>query len=247
MKVGSRRLLMLRIALALLNDARRHGTFESDAKALATRTAELEAEFTEGGSDHSSDPEITIQAIPLTSNEINLSIASEDLVSRFVSLRLDGLLHEGGVSISVSLDAVSGAEELSPSELAQLTQPSAELDIPPRFRGDRLLRTIAAPQQPDSEIQILATELFDDGLIVHISFNRETDSLEAAGSGGPPWGSELTLSVEDDLGTEYHGIIESESGGEQVAHESVVFVPAIPATARVLHVISRSGTVELAL
>ncbi len=245
-QVGPSDELTLRVALALLDDARRRGAFETDAKALAARTAELEAEFTESRTEWNSDSEPTVQASPVTAEEINLSTTAGDLVVRFASLRLDGVLHRGGVAFGVSLDAVSEAE-LSPSELEQVTQLEAEPGMPPKFRGGRFRGAVPAPLQPGSEIQILATELFDDGLIVHASFNREAESLEDAGSIRLSWRPGTDLSVEDDIGTEYHAMVSSEGGGAQVAHQSVVFAPAVPADARVLRVISRKGAVELAL
>lgn len=244
-------LLMLRVGLALLDDARRLGGFETDEKRLSARTAELVAELVGVLPADPPGDEAPVQAIPLDADRVLLSASYEDSTSVGATLRTDGVLLDEGVTIGVSLEPVDESE-LSPEELEQMREEMAKFEAEqkrPQFGGGRFLRALAVEPQPGSEVQVLAAELFEDGLIVHHSFNREPGSLKSIASMDPAeWPeTEPRLRVEDDLGTEYYPSGGAGAGGVQVAHGGSAFAPAVPGAARTLRISSDSGTVELPL
>lgn len=91
-------------------------------------------------------------------------------------------------------------------------------------------------------------ELFDDGLVVHYTFDQAAESIESIMSTELSEGLEAGsgFRVEDDLGTGYYEN-GGGGGGVQVVHGAFAFVPAVPPAARMLRISSRSGTVELPL
>lgn len=242
------RALMLRVALVLLDDARRAGGFETDEGKLEARSAELAAEFGADLPADDADGRQPVEACPESAEQIHLTVHIDDLTSFFASLRSDGVLHGGGTTFGVSLEPTDEAG-LTPADLERMARVQAEVATRAIFRGDRFIRAVAAPSQPDAEVRILAAELFADGLIVHLTYDREEGPTQSEfpDPHDLPWDEEPALTVEDDVGTEYVRNLGGEGGGVQVAHDSIRFSPTVPAEASLLRVTSRSGTVELPL
>ena len=240
-------MLLLRVGLGLIDDARHGGGFETDETKLAARVSELLESL---GAWSTSEGDAPVQATPLERDRVLLSAPTGEHSADEVVLRADGILLEEYSSIGVELEAVNPTE-LSAEQEEELREARARFEAhmrQPRFRGERFLRVLAAEPQSGAEVQLLAAELFDDGLVVHCTFDQAPESIE------PIMPTELSeglkagpgLRVEDDLETEYH---ESGGGGGgvQVVHGAYAFVPAVPSDARVLRISSRSGTVELPL
>jgi len=245
-------LLLLRVALALIDEARRTGAFETDEEKLTARAAELADEFASGAPKGSSaGGEARVQAAPLTADHISLSAPFGESSSVDQTLRADGVLLGGGVSTSVSFESIDETG-LSPEEAEKMRQAVAEFEAKqarPQLGGGHFLRALAAEPQPGSEVQILAAELFDDGMLIHYTHDQEPESLESIVSGDPSqWlEPEPMLLVEDDLGTKYYESGGGGGGGVQVVHGASGFAPAVPSEARIIRITTDSGTVELRL
>lgn len=241
--------LLLRVALALLGEARLHGDFGEEA-ALAERAAALTAEF-DGGAP-SPDPERPpVTASPLRPDRISLSAPFGERSSVVESLRLDGILFDGGTVSSVTFEQIE-PRELSPEERADLERRQAEWraeqDRQQRFTATRFVRSVAAPPQPGAAVPILAVELFEDGFYVEHTYDTEppTFDLEMTAQQLLELEKDPEVKVEDDLGTEY---FESGGGGGgvRVSHSSRGFAPAPPPNARALVITAGGATVELDL
>jgi hypothetical protein len=106
-----------------------------------------------------------------------------------------------------------------------------------------LVRVLQAPPQTDDEVKLLTLELYEDGFIVRHLVPGGLEMPASAGEAGlNPMGlSSLTL--RDDLGTEYE-VIGMTSGRN---HGFTMFRPPIPAHASWLDVSSKSGIVRFDL
>jgi hypothetical protein len=244
-------LLLLHVALALIDDARRLGAFETDEEKLAARVAALADELGSGARPATSERDGRVEATPLSADRIELSADFSESSSVFETLRADGVLLGGGTSMSISAQTIDEAE-LSPEEAEEMRQAVAEFEARqarPQFRGEHFLRALAAEPQPDAEFQILAAELFDDGFLVHYTHDQEPGSLESIVSDDPRQWLENRhgLRVEDDLGTEYFESPAGGSGGVQVVHGASAFAPAVAPQAGTLRITTPAGTVELPL
>jgi hypothetical protein len=238
---------MLRVGLALIDDGRRHGGFETDQKKLGSRTAELVEElgvksypFNSGGG---------VAATPLDSSRIILSAPYSETGAVTVTLRVDGVLLDEGGTIEAALAGVDEMGDITPEELEETTRAEERLGASPSFSGERFLRAVAGDPQPEREVQILATELFEDGLLIHYTFDRQSEEPQAPLSREVPrWPpNEVGMRVEDDLGTEYLKDFRGGGGGVQVVHGSCTFSPAVPAEADLLRITTRCGGVDLPL
>lgn len=234
--------LLLRVGLVLIDDARRGEGFEIDEAKLTTR---VNAILRTLGAETPDPAEAPVQATPEDRERVLLTAPTGDGTSTSSLLRADGVLLEGYSSMSVSMEAVDTAE-LSPEqeEDLQRIQESYEAQMRlPRFEGRRFLRVLTTDPQPGAQVQILAVELFDDGLAVHYTHDQNPESLESDRmlEGFEPWAG---IRVEDDIDTEYHG---GGGGGVKVVHGTTGFAPAVPDAARLLRISSRSGPVELTL
>jgi hypothetical protein len=240
-------ILLLRVALALIDDARRDGGFETEGTKLAARVGELLKSL---GAASASRNEAPVQATPLERDRVLLKAPTGEHSADEVVLRADGILLEEYSSFGIEVEAVDPTE-LSAKQEEELREARAKFETRlrrPRFRGERFLRVLTAEPQSGSEVQFLAAELFDDGLVVHYTFDQAAESIESIMSTELSEGLEAGsgFRIEDDLGTEYY---ESggESGGVQVVHGAFAFAPAVPPAARMLRISSRSDTVELPL
>ncbi len=240
-------ILLLRVALALLGEARLRGDFGEEA-ALAERAAALTAEF--NGSAPSPDPPVT--ASPLRPDRISLSAPFGEHSSVVESLRLDGILFDGGTVSGVSFEQIE-PRELSPEERADLERRQvewrAEQERRRRFTATRFVRSVAAPPQPGAAVPILAVELFEDGFYVEYTYDTEPSTFDPEMTAQQLLADEKdpAVKVEDDLGTEYFESGGGGGGGVRVFHSSCGFAPAPPPSARALLITAGGATVELDL
>jgi hypothetical protein len=119
------------------------------------------------------------------------------------------------------------------------------------FTGLNLRRVLVAPKGFNHEdVKVLAIELYDDGLIVRwvcpglelpVPDFADSDTATVETFDLP------SFEVRDDVGTRYR--IEGASGGDAVGavRGESVYVPAIPAEARKLTVVTGARSVELNL
>jgi hypothetical protein len=240
-------ILLLRVALALLGEARLRGDFGEEA-ALAARAAALTAEF--NGSAPSPDPERPpVTASPLRPDRISLSAPFRECSSVVESLGLDGILFDGGTMSGVIFEQI----EPSPEEHTDLERRQAEWraeqERRQRFTATRFVRTIAAPPQPGATVPILAVELFEDGFYVEYTYDTEppTFDLEMTAQQLLAREKDPEVKVEDDLGTEYFESGGGGGGGVRVSHSSRGFAPAPPPNAHTLLLTAGGATVELDL
>jgi hypothetical protein len=186
----------------------------------------------------------------MDAEHVRLSARLDENGSVGAVLRTDGVLLEENTTVGVSAEEIDPAE-LSAEEKEELWAARERYEAMmrrPQFRGGQFRRALPAEPQPGSEVRILAAELFDDGLIVHLSYDETEEDSEAAEWGEPPetFDQRAGIRVEDDLGTDFH---ESggTAGGIQVIHGTLAFAPAVPPQARALRVTSHGGKVELFL
>lgn len=244
-------LLLLRVALGLLNDARGRGNFETDQARLDARVVELVDELN-GYLLTSAPPEAQpVQAAADGPDRINLSVAFGESSAIVATLRSDGVLLEQGVTAELRAESIDESK-LSPIELEELKRAQTEFQAAqsrPQLSGERFLRALAADPQPDSEVQILAVELFADGLLVHHTFDQEPVSLDSAVTDGLAMWPEprVRIQLEDDLGTDYYASGGGGGGGVQVVHAASGFAPAVPGDASVLRIEFDGRTTELSL
>jgi hypothetical protein len=243
-------ILLLRVALALLGEARLRRDFGEEA-ALAERAATLAAEF--NGGAPSPDPERPpVEASLLRPNRISLSAAFRKRSSVVESLSLDGILFDGGTVGSVTFKQVEPGE-LSPEERADLDRRQAEWravrERRQRFTATRFVRSVAAPSQPGVTVPILAVELFEDGFYVDYTYDTAPPTLDLEMTAEQFFAREKDpeVKVEDDLGTGYFESGGGGGGGVRVSHSSRGFAPAPPPAARVLRITTGGATVELDL
>jgi hypothetical protein len=126
-------------------------------------------------------------------------------------------------------------------------------------------RALAIGHQPDAAVQILAVELYGDGVIVRHSYNDPVEVrprlplhyyelagaeppieellAEARAEGGNP---APNVSLSDDLGTTYF-VSGSHEGGVQVMHGESRFTPGVPAAAKRLEISTYAGTITVDL
>jgi len=151
-------LLLLRVGLALIDDARRTGAFETDEEKLSARVDALAAELGSGAAPGGPVGEAPVRATPLTGDRLELAAAHGESSAVEATLRADGVLLEQGSSTSVSAVLVDEAD-LSPEEAEEMQRAVAEFEAKmaqPRLSAERFLRAIAAAPQPGSEVQVLA-------------------------------------------------------------------------------------------
>ncbi|HWI94528.1 MAG TPA: hypothetical protein VNS60_00515 [Solirubrobacterales bacterium] len=243
-------ILLLRVALALLGEARLRGDFGEEA-VLAARAAALTAEF--NGSAPSPDPEPSpVTTSLLRPDRISLSAPFSESSSVVESLRLDGILFDGGTVSGVTSEEIE-PRELSPEEQADLERRQAEWRAEQkrrqRFTATRFVRSVVAPPQPGSTVPILAVELFEDGFYVEYTYDTEPPTFDPEMTAQQFLALEKDpeVKVKDDLGTEYFESGGGGGGGVRVSHSSRGFAPAPPPDAHVLRITAGGATVELAL
>ncbi len=238
-------LLLNRVALGLIQDARSHGGFGEDEAALRSHAVQLAAKL---AGDTGAEPERDPVELELRSGgRIELSVPFDGEFREWAELREDGVVLGGGTE-GPSRTWTRKTEDMEPwekeaQEREDLARKAARGK--PKFRGKRYLRTLVPSPQPGAEERILAIELYDDGLIVEFTYDTEPLSEEKLESMFYP--PRPPMRVEDDIGTDYYeGERASYGGGPGASHSYFTFAPAVPAAARVLRITTTSGTVEVA-
>jgi hypothetical protein len=267
--------LMLAVAARLLGEARLARSFPVEEGALADFAARLAPEL-------EPDEHIVLAAalpadLPRADFKVELDPPEPDAIgigcrygshSDFGRLRLDGVLDEQGGSVGFGPTTPGSEVELSPLEQEVMQRAVAERregGERPRFRGEEFRRARAVAPQPGNVVQVLAAELYGDGLIVRYTYDDPVDVgspiplhyydlagveppldeliAEAEAAGG---NLEPGIAVRDDLGTRYVHAGWGR-GGVQVAHGEAQFTPAVPDAATRLIVSSYAGAVEVDL
>lgn len=237
-------LLLNRIALGLIQDARLSDGFGEDEAALQSHAVRLAEEFTgDTGADSGQDPvELTLRS----GGRIELAVPFDAGFRVTAELREDGVVLGGGTS-GTSRTRTLRPEEMEPWEKEEQGRQDLAREAArgkPKFRGKRYLRTLAAPPQPGADERILAIELYADGLIVEFTYDTEPPTEEQMESMFHP--PRPPMRLEDDVGTDYYeGERASYGGGPGASHSYFTFAPAVPAAARVLRITTNGGTVEV--
>lgn len=246
-------ILLLRVALRLLGDARLRGDFGNEAD-LAERAATLAEELT-GGAPSPDPQRAAVEVELLRPDRISLAAPFEEGSATSWSLMLDGTLFDGATVGSVSTVQVD-PQELSPEERAGLEQLQAEWQAQferlQQFTATRFVRAVVAPPQPNAEVRVLAAMIYEDGFYVELTYDTEPQAaLDAAMTAEQFVASyretEPEIKVDDDVGTEYFWSGGGGGGGVAVSHSSRGFAPAPPPEARVLRITAGGTTIELEL
>lgn len=246
-------ILLLRVALRLLGEARLRGDFGEEAE-LAERATALAEELTGGAT--SPDPIRPVVEVALLRPD-RISLVARFRENSFTSWRLmlDGTLYDGGGGGSVTAVMVD-PEDLSDEERLDLERRQAGWEADrarlEQFTATRFVRAVAAPPQPDAAVRVLAVLLYEDGFYVEHTYDKEPPTFEPEMEAEEFFALHLEekpeISVNDDVGTEY---FESGGGGwgggVGVSHSSLGFAPAPPPDARLLRISVSGETVELDL
>jgi hypothetical protein len=193
--------------------------------------------------------------------------------SLFARLRIDGVLDHQGHGMGIGFHDPEQRVELTAEEQEVMrlafesdqVEAGAEEPTRPRerFDGTELHRVLPVPRQQGSPVQILAVELYDDGVVVCFAYDDPVDvelniPLEFYDRVGrePPLDRLLAearaqggnlrpgISIHDDLGTEYREAASAE-GGVQTVHGEKSFTPAVPPGSRRLTISSYAGSVDI--
>jgi len=244
-------ILLLRVALALLGEARLRGNF-GDNTDLAERAAALATEFA-GGVPSPYPKHPAIEGSLLRPDRISLSAPFGEGGSIVESLDLDGILFDGGTAFGVTYKQVE-PNEMNPEERADLERRQAkwrvEQERRQRFTASGFVRSVAAPSQPGATVPILAVELFEDGFYVEFTYDTEPPTFDLDEMTAEQFlarEKDPEITVEDDLGTEYFESGGGCGGGVRVSHSSRGFAPAPPPNARILRITAGGAPVELDL
>jgi hypothetical protein len=247
-------ILLLRVALVLLGEARLRGDFGDEA-ALRERAIALADEFT--GGTPSPDPWRAVMEVDLLRpDRISLAAPFEPDHATTWSLMLDGTLYDGATMGSVRAKMIDRAT-LSDEERADLERRQKEwearIERERRFTAARFVRAVAAPPQPTATHPVLAVLLYEDGFYVEYTYDKEAPptfdpEMDAARFFAAQREDKPEIAVADDIGTEY---FESGGGGwgggVRVSHSSQGFAPTPPPEARLVRITVNGETVELDL
>jgi hypothetical protein len=268
--------LLLAVAARLLGEARLGGEFPTGAGALddfASRLSpELEADehVLTAGEEPAGLPRADFKVELGEPEPAAIEISCRyDSHTEYGRLGIDGILDEQGGSTGYGPASPETRIELSPLEQEVMSRVAEQRrergGRAPHFQGEEFIRALAVAPQPGAVVQILAAELFGDGLIVRYTYDDPVevrsrvplDYYELAGVEPPieellaeaeaeGGNLEPAVSLADDLGTRYANS-GGGRGGVQVAHGEARFTPAVPAAATRLIVSSYAGTVDVAL
>jgi hypothetical protein len=246
-------ILLLRVALRLLGEARVRGDFGGE-EAAAERAVAIAEKITGGApSPHPRRP--LIEASLIRPDRISLSAPFDSSSSTAWSLMLDGTLYGGMTVTGYGFVEAEEPEELSEEEEAERERLQAEWRVRTerirQFTAARFVRALTPPSQPGSPRPILAVLLYEDGFYVESTYDKDAPTfdpgMDARQFFAAQRGEEPVITVTDDLGTEYFESGGGGSGGVRVSHASLGFAPAPPAAARVLRVSTDGTTVEFRL
>lgn len=247
-------ILLLRVALRLLGEARLRGDF-GEERELGERAVALMDEMT-GGTPSPDPRRAKIEVGLLRPDRISLSVPFEEDRATTWSLMLDGTLYDGATvgsvrAVRIDPDTLSAAERADLERRQEEWQ--AERGRLEQFTATRFLRAVAAPPQPGAAIRVLAVLLYEDGFYVDATYDKEEPppfdpEMDAERFFAMPDEEKPEFKITDDVGTEY---FESGGGGwgggVRVAHSSLGFAPAPPPDARILHIVTGDASVDLDL
>jgi hypothetical protein len=237
-------LLLNRVVLVLLDDARHAGGFGDDEAALESRAVAL----TKGFLDPASLPgDISVRLKLLKGDRIEFRVGEHEGMHATAEVRGDGYVLSGSTGQS-GRAVVTKPEDMEPWEREEQRRRKLAHEAAkgkPKFHGREYLRTVAAPSQPGAALRILAAALYDDGLIVEFTYDTEVPSREDLER--MPETPRPPMRIEDDLGTDYYEGERAGYGGSPASQAHFSFAPAVPAGARALRITTDSGTVELDL
>jgi hypothetical protein len=247
-------ILLLRVALVLLGEARLRGDFGDEA-AIRERAVALADEFT-GGAPPPDPRRPPIEVDLLRPDRISLAASLEPGHTSTWSLMLDGTLYDGGTIGRVTAKMID-RETLSTEERADLERREKEREASRererRFTAFRFVRAVAAPPQPTATYPVLAVLLYEDGFYVEYTYDKEEPmtfdpEMDAAQFFAARREDKPEIAIADDSGTDY---FESGGGGwgggVRVSHSSQGFAPAPPPEAGLLRVTVNGETVDLDL
>ena len=177
---------MLAVAARLLGEARLAGAFPTGDGALAAFAARIAPELEpdehividkdDDGDLPRSDYKLVVSAEERDSVGLSCRYGAHSIFGR---LRMDGVIDEGGFGVGVSFDDPEARIELSPVEQEVLTLAFAEKrrqgGTRSVFAGAEFLGALAVPPQTGAAVQILAVELYDDGLLVSFTYDDPVD------------------------------------------------------------------------
>jgi hypothetical protein len=246
-------ILLLRVALRLLGEARLRGDFGSD-EALAERAVAI-AEEISGGAPSPDPRRAVIEASLIRPDRISLSAPFDGSSSTAWSLMLDGTLYGGATVTGYGFVKAEEPEELSEEEEAERERLRAEwrarAERSRQFTAAHFVRALTPPSRPGSPRPILAVLLYEDGFYVESTYDNDAPTfdpeMDARQFFAMHRGEEPLITVTDDLGTGYFTSGGGGSRGVQVSHASLGFAPAPPPTARVLRITTDGTSVELPL
>lgn len=237
-------LLLNRVVLGLLDDARHAGGFGDDESALRARAAELAQRFVDPASIAG---DISVWLKLLKGGRIEVRVGEDEGAHANAEVREDGYVLGGGIGRRGRVRTRKPAD-MEPWEREELQRRKLADEArrgKPKFDGRDYQRTVVAPPQPEAKQRILAVELYGDGLIVDFTYDTEMPTAEEIEetyiTPRPP------MRVEDDLGTDYYEGERASFGGGPASQAYFTFAPAVPPAARVLRITTDSGTVELDL
>jgi hypothetical protein len=244
-------LLLNRVVLGLLDDARRRGGFGEDEKALTARATELAVRLAANSGAKPDLPEVELKL--RSGGRIEIEVRLADGVHAHAGLREDGYVLSGGTGGPEQSWGPIDLSDLTDKERAAKERQDRAYELSrgkPAFRRKRYDRTIAAPTQPTATVRILAAGFYADGLVVHYTYDvpELTDEELLREAERPYADAPPLISIADDLGTDYYesgGA--SYGGGPGASHSHQGFAPAVSATATVLHVTTDDGTVDIPL
>lgn len=265
------------VAARLLAEARLRSEFPVDEDRLSSFLAVIDAELRDD--EHvvldvddaldlpRSDYRLVVRDPEPEAIHLNCHYGSHSVSAR---LRIDGVLDEQGYGMGISFDDPEEQVELSPQEQEVARLAFERMEAGHRsghraFLGSEFHRALAVDPQPGAPIQIVAVELYGDGVVVQHSYDDPVEveprlpmHLYELADAEPPIDEMLAearagggnlrpnVSLGDDLGTAYHNSGTAE-GGVQVVHGEARFAPAVPTEAERLVISTYAGSVTIDL
>jgi hypothetical protein len=246
-------ILLLRVALRLLGEARLRGDFGAE-EALGERAVAIAAELT--GGEPSPDPRRAVVEVGLIrTDRITLSAPFDRSSAVIENLMIDGTLYGGG-GVTGYGPVRSEPQELSEEQRAERERRQAEwltrTARSRRFTATRFVRALTPPPRPGAFRPILAVLLYEDGFWLESTYDKDTRTFDPHMDDEQFFamhrGDNSVVTITDDVGTEYFPSGGGGGGGGvRVQHASEGFAPAPPASARVLRITMDGETVEIGL
>ncbi|HJZ38002.1 MAG TPA: hypothetical protein VJ204_17160 [Solirubrobacterales bacterium] len=245
-------ILLLRVALRLLGEARLRGNFGAE-EALAERAVAIADELT--GGKPSPDPRRAgVEVGLIRPDRIALAAPYARSSAVIENLMVDGTLYGGG-GVTGYGPIRSEPEELTEEERAERERRRAEwlarTERSRQFTATRFVRALTPPQQPGAARPILAVLLYEDGFWLESTYDKEPRPFDPHMDDEQFFAKHRrenpVIMITDDVGTEYFPSGGATAGGVRVHHSSEGFAPAPPASARVLRITTNDETAEVGL